>query len=285
MSVVLLGASACSASDSVPDGSSAIPGSEEQGAAPSESSDTDQSADGSSGDFCAAISAIQSANFELEETFGDEARRLFDDVQSSAPREIADDVGTVVATLDAIAELGVSTDEDDPVAIDAAFEILLDPDFTEANDNLAVYTSQACGIDLADGDDLDVDELGGLDGFDDPEGLDDPDGIVGADEAEEPFDPTVVSIEGLRVFFAADPSTEDLLDDVDIFQVEGKRNIDLRGPGTGGVLEQICLTALEYGLALEPDVTVRVADVSIYETSEVIAEFFGDGPSGGCARV
>lgn len=139
LSFALLGAAACSGSS---DGS--------DGAASATTPDT--SVEASEADFCAAVVAIQEADFEVEETFGIDARRLFDDVQSAAPPEIADDVKTVIDTLEAIAALDVSTDEDDPAAFDAAFEILLDPDFTEANENLEEYTSKACGIELSDGD-------------------------------------------------------------------------------------------------------------------------------------
>lgn len=125
-----------------------------------------RSAGGSVDDFCAAISAIRAADFELEETFGVQARTLFDDVQSAAPEAIADDVATVVKALDAIAEIGISADEDDPASVDAAFEILLDPAFTEANENLADYTARTCGIDLTEGsaDEIDLADLAELDG-------------------------------------------------------------------------------------------------------------------------
>ena len=124
--------------------------------------DTVESVEGASAseaEFCAAISAIQTAEFELEETFGPEARRLFGDVQAAAPSDVAEDVAAVIDTLDAIAELGISTDENDPDAVDAAFEILLDPDFTEANQHLEDYTSEVCGIDMGDGDESDLDVL------------------------------------------------------------------------------------------------------------------------------
>ena len=155
VSLGLLGVSACSGSGG---GSDADP-------APSPDSAVDV-ASASVVEFCAAISAIQSAELELEETFGPEGRALFDDVQSAAPPEIADDVATVIDTLDAIAKVGISADENDPVAFDAAAEILLDPDFTEANENLEQFTSQACGIDLGNDDDVDL-ELDDLEGFDD----------------------------------------------------------------------------------------------------------------------
>ena len=124
-----------------------------------EPADSAEGPSASVAEFCTAISAIQSAEFELEETFGPAARQLFDDVQAAAPPEIADDVAIVIETLDAIAEVGISADENDPEAIDAAFEILLDPDFTEANERLEEYTSQACGIDLGDGDETDLEVL------------------------------------------------------------------------------------------------------------------------------
>ncbi len=145
VAVALLTASACSgggASGDVPEPEvevdSAVDAGDTAGSEPSDA------------DFCAAISAIQTAEFELEETFGPEARTLFADVQRAAPDEISEDVATVVATLEAIAEIGISADEDDPEAVDEAFEILLDPEFTEANENLEAYTSQACGIDLGE---------------------------------------------------------------------------------------------------------------------------------------
>ncbi len=119
---------------------------------PAQSGDDVAASPGSVDDFCAAISAIQSADFELEETFGPEARVLFDDVQSAAPPEVASDVSVVVGALDALAELGISTDENDPIAVEAASEILLDPAFSEANANLVAYTSEACDIELDAGD-------------------------------------------------------------------------------------------------------------------------------------
>ncbi len=178
ISLALVGVSACSgsggSSDATPASSpdSAVEAAPTIGSDATEPNDTadvapvSDVASASVVEFCAAITAIRSAEFELEETFGPEARALFDDVQSAAPPEIAEDVATVIDTLDAIAEVGISADEDDPVAFDAAAEILLDPDFTEANENLEEYTSQACGIDLGDGDDADID-LDDLEGFDD----------------------------------------------------------------------------------------------------------------------
>ena len=148
----LLGVSACSGSGS-------------DDAAPADSS-ADAAVSGSNVDFCAAISAIQSAEFELEETFGPDARQLFADVRAAAPSEIAEEVATVVETLDAIAGLGISMDEDDPAAVDAAIEILLDPEYTDANERLGEYTSKTCGIELGDGGDDDL-QLDDLEGFDD----------------------------------------------------------------------------------------------------------------------
>lgn len=113
-------------------------------------------------DFCAGISAIRSADFELDQTFSPEARALFDDVRSAAPPEIADEVDTVISALDAIAEIGVSSDDDDLVAFDAAAEILLDPAYVDANERLAAFTSDACGIDLDEDSSAEID-LGGID--------------------------------------------------------------------------------------------------------------------------
>lgn len=188
VSVALLWAAACSGSDGNSDGPidttapAAEPTTDAEAVAdpdPDQPVDTTASVPTSEpggsqappDDFCDAIGAIRSADFELEETFGDEARALFADVSSSAPPAIADEVATVVDTLDAIAEIGISEDEDDPVAIDAAFEILLDPAYLEANETLVAYTSETCGIDLAAGDELEVEQLD-LDELD-PEGSDD----------------------------------------------------------------------------------------------------------------
>lgn len=184
VTLALVGLSACSGSDASSDAAASTSPEEtsdvrvDDGSIPDAANDSTDSAstdgsspaptDGSSTvevDFCDAISAIQTARFELEETFGPEARRLFADVRSAAPTEVADDVATVVAALDALAEIGVTTEEDDPVAVDAAFEILLDPDYIDASENLVEYTSQECGIDLDDGDDADLD-FEDLDGFD-----------------------------------------------------------------------------------------------------------------------
>lgn len=176
VTLALVGLSACSGSDASSDAAASTSPDEtsdvgvDDGSFPDAAGDSTDPAptDGSSPaevDFCDAISAIQNARFELEETFGPDARRLFADVQSAAPAEVADDVATVVAALDALAEIGVTTEEDDPVAVDAAFEILLDPDYIDASENLVEYTSQECGIDLDDGDDADLD-FEDLDGFD-----------------------------------------------------------------------------------------------------------------------
>lgn len=162
------GGSSGASADSAADVATSI---EDDTAQPVDTADTTDDTGASDVDFCAAISAIQSAEFELEETFGPDARQLFTDVQASAPPEIADDVATVIATLDAIAALGISMDENDPEAVDAAFEILLDPDYTDASENLEEFTSDACGIDLGDddgdddGDDAGL-ELEDLEGFD-----------------------------------------------------------------------------------------------------------------------
>jgi hypothetical protein len=169
VSLALLGVSACSSSGgSSGDAPAATPDSAVEVATTVEDDTIDTAVDAraSEGDFCSAISAIQSAEFELEETFGPEARELFGEVQSAAPPEIAGEVATVIDTLDAIAEIGISTDENDTLAIDAAFEILLDPGYTDASEKLEEYTSQVCGIDLGDGDDADL-ELDGLERFDD----------------------------------------------------------------------------------------------------------------------
>ncbi len=172
VALALLGMSACSGSggsaadapSTTPDSTVEVATTVEDDTAEPTGTVADRGA--SEGDFCAAISAIQSAEFELEETFGPEARDLFGDVQVAAPQEIASDVATVIEALVAIAEIGISTDENDSLALEAASEILLDPDFTDANENLVEYTSQVCGIDLDDGDDGDL-ELDDLEGFND----------------------------------------------------------------------------------------------------------------------
>jgi hypothetical protein len=164
----LLGGSACSGSG----GDAAVPADSAEiedraaEAAPSAADGMPESAASDVDEFCAAISAIQAAEFELEETFGPEARQLFTEVQAAAPPEIAEEVATVIGALDAVAGLGISMDEDDPAAVDDAFEILLDPDYTDANERLSEYTSEACGIDLGEGDDADF-QLDDLEGFDD----------------------------------------------------------------------------------------------------------------------
>lgn len=162
--LAVFGVAACSSSGGsagdVPDSSSDVTVADPVVSAVG-SSDTIAIASAPGGDFCAAIGAIQTAEFELEETFGPTARQLFDDVQSASPPEISGDVAIVIDTLEAIAELGISTDEDDPEALDAAFEILLDPEFTEANERLEEYTSDTCGIDLGNGDETDLDDLQG----------------------------------------------------------------------------------------------------------------------------
>lgn len=161
--VALVGGAACSGGSS--SGGSSSGESETVPRAAADPSGEVPDATESDTEFCGAIEAIQSADFELEETFGVEARALFDDVRDAAPPEIAGDVETVIETLDALAELGISVDDDDPAALDAAFEILVDPVYTEANSNLAAYTSDACGIDLVVDDDGDID-LDDLEGFD-----------------------------------------------------------------------------------------------------------------------
>lgn len=144
ISLGLIGVTACSGSES----SSGAP------------------ADGTDVEFCDAIYAIQSAEFALEETFGPEARVLLADVQAAASPEISGDVATVINTLDAIAALEISTDDNGQMVLEDASDILLDPEFTEANANLEDYTLQTCGIDLGEGDDAGID-LDDLEVFDD----------------------------------------------------------------------------------------------------------------------
>ena len=157
LSLVLLGASACSGiSDETDEASST------DAAADISAADTDVVGDsgGTVEEFCDAILAIRTAEFTNEDTFEAEAEALLNDVESAAPAEVADDVAIVVDALDAIADIGVVAGESDPVADDEALAILTDPDYVEANANLEAYTSESCGSDLEREADTDLSEVG-----------------------------------------------------------------------------------------------------------------------------
>jgi hypothetical protein len=82
-----------------------------------------------------------------------------DALVSDAPSDIKGDVETLVGTLDEFAGI----EEEDPDDFAAAFELLEDPDFVEAAENVEAYAVDECGIEPSDtGSSEDFESIGSV---------------------------------------------------------------------------------------------------------------------------
>ncbi|MBK9180936.1 MAG: hypothetical protein IPM45_15470 [Acidimicrobiales bacterium] len=84
------------------------------------------------------------------------AVQQLDDLAEAAPAEVRDDVETLRDVIRLLAD----TDPSDPDAFAAAFTAILDPQVQQASDDLAVYASEECGIELDTGVSSDAGDTG-----------------------------------------------------------------------------------------------------------------------------
>lgn len=213
---------------------------------------------GSVEDFCSAIVEIQLPGVDAEATSGPESKQQFEDLLEASPAGIADDVATVMAAIEAVSELDVdAASEEDPEAFDAVFEILLDPEFSAANDRLEAYTSETCGFEVGGSEDAGV--------------------PIGQPTANDPSeaDSEAITAEGFQAFFAADPALESLIANVADVSVISGRDIVVEGSGLADDAIAICTAVLDYALPLDPAATVRVGEIDP-GSFEVVTEIVGD---------
>lgn len=89
---------------------------------------------GSSEAFCDQMTSLESVDEPTDEQL--------DGLVADAPSAIKGDVETLVDTLGEFA----SIDEEDPESFTAAIELLDDPDFMEAAENIEAYGVDECGL-------------------------------------------------------------------------------------------------------------------------------------------
>jgi hypothetical protein len=168
--VALLGAAACS-SDDGDDGGSADTGSATDDSVADgdegDEGDDDADASGASEDFCAAAADLTSV-LEGDDTQlpDEEAIAALQDLADSAPEEIQGDIQTVTDAYDELRQL----DPEDADNFEAVLDLLFDPEFIGAVEQVGVYLEAECSVDIEtpsedglSGDDDDAPDEGEVD--------------------------------------------------------------------------------------------------------------------------
>jgi hypothetical protein len=216
-------------------------------------------------DYCAALERLAADGTDVDLTEDPEAALA--EVRSlaeSAPPELEADFDVFVATIERLASIPA---DDSGEALGELFEVMLDPEFMEAQERIDEYSSDECGVDLDDlGTGSDLDDLGG--GDLDDEGF-------GSDDME---DPNEISLEDIDAIEEANDGTgwEEKLSSTVI-----SMGADVQlGSGPDAFTEdealEMCTVMLETLSAKNPDVTVSVSNG---ETTIV------DSSGGSCAAV
>jgi hypothetical protein len=211
-------------------------------------------------EFCAEVEE-QAELFEGSSDTGatDEDLAAFDDLVAVAPETIQPDLETVRDTYVEISELG-----EDPDSIGDAFDILFDPEFIGAIEQVGIFLEEECGIDI------ETPSEAGLAGGDD--------GGSGADD-EEADDG--LSADGLRAYLESEDADLEAriqsVATVDGFEISiGVRNLDDPAEAV-----EICevVSGYVYDEVGDADVTVVVNDTSATTLAE------REGEEGTCASV
>lgn len=139
----LLGAAACSDDG---DGDSADTGSATDDSVAGDGDEgDDEQASGASEDFCASAADL-TAVLEGDDTDlpDEEAIAALQDLADAAPEEIQDDVQTVTDAYDELREL----DPEDADNFEAVLDLLFDPEFIGAVEQVGVYLEAECSVDI-----------------------------------------------------------------------------------------------------------------------------------------
>jgi len=240
LTLALLALTACSDDGGDEAGGSAEDASTDDSTADSSTDDSTPGAgSGSSSEFCEQVDD-QVALFEgtgdvptAEELAG------FDDLVAAAPPVIQPDLETVQQTLTAISELG-----EDPESFTEAFDLLFDPEFIGAIEQVGLFVEAECGLDLETPSEAGVDSPGG-------------------DEGDEPAGAGVDS-DALRAYVTAeDAAVEERIQSVVTVAGSeigvGVRNLD--DPAEAVTICEI-LSGYAYDQVGDPDLTINVNNTS-----------------------
>jgi hypothetical protein len=167
--LALLGAAACSSDDGDDGGSDTGSATDDSVAADGDEGDEgdDEQASGASEDFCATAADLTSV-LEGDDTDlpDEEAVAALQDLADSAPEEIQDDIQTVTDAYDELREL----DPEDADNFEAVLDLLFDPEFIGAVEQVGVYLEAECSVDIEtpsedglSGDDDDAPDEGEVD--------------------------------------------------------------------------------------------------------------------------
>ncbi|MFN7148134.1 MAG: hypothetical protein ACK4V6_01505 [Microthrixaceae bacterium] len=258
--VVALVPAACSGS-----GSSTTASAESAERGSSEDSGEPDTGTGGDEEYCAALERLAADGTDVDLTEDpDAALAEVRSLAEAAPPELEADFEVFLGTIERLAEIPA---DDTGAALGELFEVMLDPEFMAAQDQIEQYSSDECGIDFDDlGTGGDLGELGEL--GDDEFGS----GDVGED------DPTDISLEDIDAVEQANEGTgwEDKLSSTVI-----SMGADVQlgsGPDAFTVDEALAMCEAMYAAlsTKNPDVTIAVAngETTIVDTS-----------SGTCAAV
>ncbi|MGK0277020.1 MAG: hypothetical protein ACI9N0_003419 [Ilumatobacter sp.] len=244
------------------------------------SSDEGSSAGGSTEQFCAVLRAADLADDTDEPTIA-ELRTLAE----QAPESIRSDVDTLVDAVEALS----GVDESDAEAFEAAFAIVLSPEFVEAGDRLEAFGVDECGFEPTDDgfsdDGADTGSRANSDISADAGGeLDDP---LYDPFFDDPVDPTVASYEGAKSFIDQNYPAAPWRTRLGSWSFTGPEVVEL---GAGGVditaaeAVEICTAIADYLRPLDPAGTIIISTYEHFDdgTFGAESEVLAGSVAGGC---
>ena len=228
-------------------------------------SDGGSSAGNSTDQFCEILRAAN-----LADDAGGPAVAELRALAEQAPDSIRGDVVTVVDAIEALS----GVDENDPEAFEAAFAIILSPEFVEAGERLRAFGVDECGLEPVDEgfSDSDADASFNASGE-----LDDP---LYNPLFNDPIDPTVASYEGAKSFIDQNYPTAPWRTRLGSWSLSGGDASEL---GAGGVditaaeAVEVCTAIADYLRPIDPAGTIIIStyehldDGTFGAESEVLA--------------
>lgn len=177
---------------------------------------SDSGATGSDGDVEAFCRVLRDAESQDDVDLGDDFEAGMAQLQTfreDAPPAVQADLDVLIGKFEELNELEAASAGDDGTGVEAAFEILLDPEFIAAAENVEAFGVDECGLDASTGDDAGFTDGGADAGVSDGpveapvsddglirEAANVPDPLFDPVFDDDVVDPTEVSISGAAYF-------------------------------------------------------------------------------------
>lgn len=236
--------------------------------------------------FCELLRELEAGDtIDIDED-AEAAMATMQDLRDAAPASIRDDLDTVLAVFDQVAELEAGG-QDDEDSFGEVFELLFDPEFIAANERLEQFGVDECGLEPSDAGDVPTDadltegDLGD-DGLSDgrtsdetiaptgagliTEAADVPDPLFDPIFDDDVVDPSELNINGLQYHLDVNHTDAPWRTRLMSFSMGG--SVGVGGLELDDVAVEVCNAVAEYVATFEPDWEITIESYEQDDTGQ-----------------